>query len=163
MKDSACRPVKERLPCKGDRLSQLPREYPKRYGRDYRYHPWIDASPDMRDPVRFRSDNLQDKRKTKRHIRGFSRGFDPLRVLRFFMTTSSGHEKLNFARPLNVAVAKSLLLFAQAKSRPPVKRRKAALLALWLATGQPTGRGKVEIRQIYVNGARGRHLAACGG
>ena len=51
LKDSACRPVKERLPCKGDRLSRLPREYLKRYGRDRRIRPWIDASPDTREPV----------------------------------------------------------------------------------------------------------------
>ena len=51
LKNSACRPVKERLPGKGDRLLQLPREYPKQCGRDPRLHPKIDASPDTRGPV----------------------------------------------------------------------------------------------------------------
>ena len=39
LKNSGCRPVKKRLPRKGDRLSQLPRENPKQYGRDPDYIP----------------------------------------------------------------------------------------------------------------------------
>ena len=39
------------------------REYPKRDGRVYRPHPKTDASPDTREPVRFRPDGLQEERK----------------------------------------------------------------------------------------------------
>ena len=41
------------------------RESPKQYGRVFQYRPETDDSPDTRDPVRFRTDRLQDERKNK--------------------------------------------------------------------------------------------------